>query len=110
MNKLCEYELLDGSVLLIEGEAPLDEMHRVSRNSDIVTASSIEFHDAVRSINSALSIMVAEFSQNRSDEMEINFGLKSSPKTGALVVSKGLDSSNFSITLKWKKNEDNSSI
>lgn len=107
MKTLVEYQLEDGTSVLIEGE-PEEGLVRASRDrsGNIVTRANQNFTAAMSSIKSSVKTIRSEIEILEADEVELTLGLTTAGETGVFVIGKGTAEANFTITLKWKKGEN----
>jgi hypothetical protein len=107
MSRYVEFKLPDGSTVIMESD---------DRESGIVKAgvgevlkeATEKFEQAADNARKAAVVILdklrAEMT-DRPDEVEITFGLKASGEVGSLVVAKAGIEASYSVTLKWKKEE-----
>ena len=104
-NKLVEFKI-DGGSIVFEGVDDSDptERHLVSRGSDNSIAQAKQsLHQAIDTAKSAAELVLNSFKEmNSPDEINLEFGVKMSAKSGVIIASAGGEA-NFKIGLKWKK-------
>lgn len=104
LSELVEYELADGSRLLVEvDEASAGPVMRGGRGEDLVTKAEGTLEQALHRIGPATAAAFEQLRQvaNPPDEIEIEFGIKLSADLGAIVARTGGEA-NFQITLRWR--------
>lgn len=107
MPTYIEYQMEDGSTVLVEGESFSGGVVKASRGGGLdVVQTGKKFTDALASIRGSLKAMVAEFDALRIDEAEVKFGLKAVGEAGVFAVGKVGGEMNYEVTLKWKKPEE----
>lgn len=105
MSELVEYELADGSRVLIEVEQlRTGPVTRGGRAEDVVTKAESTLEHALRRIG---PVTAAAFAQLRDvaeppDEIDIEFGVKLSADLGAIIARTGGEA-NFKISLRWRR-------
>ena len=105
MSELVEYELGDGSRILIEvEERSTGPVMRGGRAQDLVTKADSTLEQALSKIG---PVTAAAFAQLRNvaeppDEIDIEFGVKLSADVGAIIARTGGEA-NFQISLRWRK-------
>lgn len=104
MATYIEYQLEDGSTLLVEADEPEGGLVRVAReDGNVILAAGAKFRDALRSAKASTAALLNELNDLPVEEMEVTFGLKSAGEAGFFAVGKvGLEA-NYQVKLKWKK-------
>ena len=106
MSELVEYELQDGTRVLIEveerGTGPVTRGG--GRGGDLIKQADSTLEQALRRIGPTTA---AAFAQLRDmaeppDEIAIEFGVKLSADVGAIIARTGGEA-NFKISLRWQK-------
>ncbi|MEM9006516.1 MAG: CU044_2847 family protein [Cyanobacteria bacterium P01_F01_bin.86] len=105
MKQLVEFDLEDGSSILVEVEEPVQNAtQRAALNPQKVAYKANQaFNAAIRHTIRPTAIAVVGEVRNLPDppeEVEAKFGLKLSMSVGA-VITAGSEA-NFEVTLKWK--------
>ncbi|MCI5180450.1 MAG: hypothetical protein D3915_08050 [Candidatus Electrothrix sp. AU1_5] len=105
MKKLLEFEL-DGQPVYVEAEVSETEMRRISRgNEDEPIKADSRFIDAVAGIKPAAELMLNAFREmNSPDEINLEFGLNFSAKTGVVFASANT-SATFKVSLKYTNSD-----
>jgi Trypsin-co-occurring domain 1 len=107
MSRLATFRLDDGRSFVAEVDDEIEirnTMRGASTNEEMIVQSSQAFETAFDNIKKAAESMVARLCSlaDPPDELAIEFGVKLSAETGALIA-KAATEANFSITLKWKR-------
>ena len=107
MSTYIEYQLEDGSTVLVEAEAAEDSgiVPAATRGGDQRLPSKVNFKDAFSSVKGAIKEVIAEFDDLHIDEAEIKFGLKATAEAGVFAISKVGGEMTYEVTLKWRKPE-----
>lgn len=104
MGTYLEYELEDGTTILIEGEEPKGSgVTKASRDKDgnVIKKTDTTFHDALAGVKRSASVLRAQLNELKADEVEVTFGLKAVGEAGVFGISKvGLEA-NYTVKLKW---------
>ncbi len=101
---LIEYPLADGSLVVIEVEAPRGEgTQRVSRlGESIPERVQTSFNEAIARLRPAADAVLQAFQGlNTPAEIGLEFGVKFSAKAGAIIASVDSEAV-FKVSLKWK--------
>lgn len=107
MSSFVKFQLSDGSAFVAEVDE-VTEVHRVTRGADtrteLISESSQTFETALASVKQAAEALVDRLCDlaKPPDELTVEFGVKLSAETGALIAKASTDA-NFTITLKWKR-------
>jgi len=104
MPELVEFELEDGSSILIETEDTRSRpTMRGGSASEAVVKADETFADALRRIGPTSSAIVERFRDlpQRPDEIEVEFGIKVSAEAGA-IIARASGEANFRVVLRWK--------
>ena len=107
MASYVEYQLDDGTILLIEGdEAEASSMVRVSSDSDgnVIKKAGTRFEQALAGVKKSAQFLQAQLHDLKADEVEVVFGLKVVGE-GNFAVVKSRVEANYEVTLKWKKQQ-----
>ena len=116
MSSYVEFELEDGTTVLIEGddsEGPIAKGGLVPASRDgefgkTVVKAQKTFAEAVDHVRGAANQIVTKL-RDLSDpphEIEITFGLKASGELGNLVVGKGGLEANYTVKMKWDRSKE----
>ena len=84
------------------------ESKKVSRDKvgNVVTWANKKFQDAFASVKKSAVVLRQELEDLRADEVEVTFGLKTTGEAGNFAVGQVGAEANYTITLKWKNNEE----
>ena len=103
-EKFIEYELLDGSIIMIESDLDKEARKRsLGRGRESIGASHTKFDSAFNPVKQVLNSLKKQLKETDSDEIEITFGIKPGARFGAFVICQGSAESNFTVRLKWKR-------
>jgi hypothetical protein len=108
MTTYIEYQLEDGTTLLIETEEPkAGGVTRASRDKEgnIIKKSERKFEAALAGVKSSAAALRAQLEELRADEVTVTFGLKATGEAGNFAIGKvGMEAS-YTVTLKWSNEE-----
>ena len=105
VSDLVEYELADGTRVLIEVEdRGSGVVTRGGRAEDLVTKADGTLEHALRRIGPVTAAAFAQLRDvaNPPDEIDIEFGVKLSADFGAIIARTGGEA-NFQISLRWRR-------
>lgn len=110
MNSLIQFELEDGSTLLIEGVDDKNKEDSDDRSYVSNSAEEAPITEAEKSLNSSIEIAKSAAEQilksfkemNSPDEIQLQFGVKMAAKAGVIIASANTEA-NFQVSLKWEK-------
>lgn len=105
MSTYFEYQVDDGSTVLVEAEPPSGRVVKAARGGVDVVQTGKNFADAFASIRGSLKTLVKELDELQVEEAEVKFGLKAVGEAGVFAVGKVGGEMNYEVTLKWKKVE-----
>lgn len=109
MSRYVEFELPDGSRVVIESDEPHGEpsggMVKAGRLGEVAERAQESFEQAVENARKAALVIVDKVRDlaNSPDEVEVTFGLKASGELNTLVVAKAGIEASYSVKLTWKK-------
>jgi len=103
MKQLVEYELEDGSTILVEVDLPEAGIDMAGRGDQIVKAKE-RFADAIEQIKPVAHTVLATLRDLSADELGVEFGSMLSAKTGVILASADAEA-NFTVTLTWKRED-----
>ncbi|MCD7439675.1 hypothetical protein K4B79_15740 [Streptomyces lincolnensis] len=101
MERLVEFETADGAVVSVEATEERTGSRLVSRGDGTVQAART-FEGALEGVRAAASSALRVFrdSSLRPDGVEIEFGVKLSAETGA-IIAKGTAEGHLVVKLTW---------
>jgi hypothetical protein len=106
MAELAQFPLNGGGVLVVEVDAADSPARRVMRgaNPEAVATATATFESALQTVRSAAEGILHQLRSlaEPPDEVEVEFGVKMSAETGA-IIAKASTEANFKINLTWKK-------
>ncbi len=107
-KNLVQFELEDGSPVLIEVEEPTAKSsQKVSITPQGIAQAQVRFAEAIAQIRPAAEVVLDAFRQmNHPSEVNLEFGIKLSGKLGAIFTAVESEAT-FKVVLKWK-NESHS--
>ena len=106
MSTFYEYDLGDGTTILIQGpdKAGNAAVRGILKEEAIIKAQK-KFTDAFKEAKTQAQILLKELNELKVNEAEIKFGLTATGEVGNLAIGKiGMDV-NYEVTLKWKMPE-----
>lgn len=109
MTTYIEYELEDGTMLLIEApEAEATGLIKVANNGEgnIIIRAQQSFKEAFKAAKVQARFLLKEVEDLHVDEAEIKFGLSTTGELGYLALAKVGLGVNYEVTLKWKKDKN----
>jgi hypothetical protein len=104
MLTFIEYELPDGTTILIQGsDQEPGGLVPVSRDKEgnVVKRAGKSLDKALDSIKGQAALLKAKLEDLRADEVEVSFGLATTGELGNFAAGKVGVEGNYSITLKW---------
>lgn len=107
MQNYIEYQLEDGSTVLIEAGEQRGVVH-ASNDGTKSVQSKINFKQAFASVRSSIREVLSEFDDLHVEEGVIKFGLKSTGEAGLFAVGKVGAEVNYEVTLIWRKPKNES--
>lgn len=108
MTTYVEYELTDGTTILIEGaESPQTGLTPAGRDDDgnIIKRSSKGFQDALAGVKASAAVLRQQLDDLKADEVEVTFGLKATGEAGNFAIGKVGIEANYTVKLKWNNQE-----
>lgn len=109
MATYIEYELEDGTTVLLEsGGPPVGGVVRASRDAEgnIVKKAGQKFEAALARIKPWAAALRDQLDSVEADEVEVTFGIKAVGEAGNFAVGKVGAEANYEVTLKWSAKED----
>jgi hypothetical protein len=101
MKQLIEYELDDGSTIIVEVDLPEAGIERAGRGDQIIKAKE-RFGDALEHIKPLAQTVIAKLEGLSADEIDVEFGIKLGAKAGIILASADSEA-NITVRLIWKK-------
>ncbi len=104
MSELVRVELSDGGFLMVEAIDPGDGVARASRRTGGVVNAAHTLRDSFTQLRAAADDMVQTFGRmvTAPEEFEIEFGVRITAETGAVVAKAGGEA-HFMVRLTWAK-------
>jgi hypothetical protein len=105
MTDLVQFELEDGSSVLIETESVSGQpVTRGGRAAEMISKADETFEQALGRMGPTATAILKKFRETaeQPDEIEIEFGVKISAEAGA-IVAKTSGEANFRIAVRWKR-------
>jgi hypothetical protein len=106
MAELAQFPLNGGGVLVVEVDTADNSPKRVMRgaNPEAIATATATFESALQTVRSAAEGILHQLRSlaQPPDEVEVEFGVKMSAETGA-IIAKASTEANFKINLTWKK-------
>jgi len=101
MKQLVEYELEDGSTIIVEVDLPEAGIERAGRGDQIVKAKE-RFADVLEQIKPVAHTVFSKLGDLSADEIAVTFGIKLGAKAGVIIASADTEA-NFTVSLTWKR-------
>lgn len=103
MATYLEYELEDGTTVLIESSEPEGGVVKASRDKDgnVIKKAGQRFEAALAGIKSWAAALRRQLGDLLADEVEVTFGVKAVGEAGNFAVGKVGAEANYEVTLKW---------
>jgi len=106
MTTYIEYELEDGTTLLIEAEEQRTGGVRkasVDKDGNVIQKSGAKFQDALAGVKASARLLREQLNELEAEEVEVTFGLKTTGEAGFFAVGKVGMEANYTVKLKWGK-------
>ena len=104
-----EYQLEDGTTILIETDQPRSGVTRAGRDQagNVISSVNQRFEDAFAGVKKSATALRHQLEEMRADEVEVTFGLKAVGEAGNFAIGKVGMEANYTVKLKWsnKKSE-----
>ena len=103
MATYIEYELEDGTTVLIESSEPESGVVRASRDKEgnVIKKAGQKFEAALAGIKPWAAALRRQLDDLLADEIEVTFGVKAVGEAGNFAVGKVGAEANYEVTLKW---------
>ncbi len=101
MRQLVEYELEDGSTIIVEVDLPEASIERAGRGDQVIKAKE-RFGDALEQIKPVAQTVFSKLGSLSADEIGVEFGIKLGAKAGVIIASADTEA-NFTVSLTWKR-------
>ncbi len=107
MATYIEYELEDGTTVLIESSEPESGVVRASRDKEgnVIKKAGQKFEAALAGIKPWAAALRRQLDDLLADEIEVTFGVKAVGEAGNFAVGKVGAEANYEVTLKWSNKE-----
>ncbi len=113
MSKYVEFPLEGGGTILIEAEDENKTTSGFVRSGagdaakEAVEQAKQSFDASIENVRKSANLLVTKLRDlsEPPDEMEVTFSLKASGELGNIAVGKAGAEANYSVRLKWKKEE-----
>jgi DNA topoisomerase IB len=115
MARYVEFPLEDGGSIVIEAaDEPAKTQAGFQRTGsgetvkDATQAAKQSFDASLENVHKSADLLVKKLRSlsDPPDEMEVVFSLKASGELGNIVIGKAGAEANYTVTLKWKRNEE----
>jgi hypothetical protein len=115
MARFVEFPLEDGGSILIEAaDEPAKTQTGFQRTGageagkDAAQAAKQSFDSSLENVHKSADLLVKQLRSlsDPPDEMEVVFCLKASGELGNIVIGKAGTEANYTVSLKWKRNEE----
>ena len=104
MGAYLEYQLEDGTTILVETDQPQAVgVTRAARDTagNVITSVSQKFEDALAGVKKSALALRGQLMEMRADEVTVTFGLKATGEGGNFAIGKVGIEANYTVTLKW---------
>jgi hypothetical protein len=103
MSSYIEYQLEDGTTVLVETDQPQTGVTRASRDraGNIITSVNQSFEYAFAGVKKSAQALRQQLEEMRADEVEVSFGLKAVGEAGNFAIAKAGVEANYMVKLKW---------
>jgi len=103
MATYIEYQLEDGSTILVEADQPQSGVTRASRDraGNVITSVNQKFEDAFAGVKQSALALRQQLEEMQADEVEVTFGLKAAGEAGNFAIGKVGVEANYTVKLKW---------
>lgn len=111
MATFVEYELEDGTTILVETTAPQTSgITKASRDKvgNVIAQAGQKFEDAFASVKKSAVIVRHQLEDMRADEVEVTFGLKATGEFGNFAIGQVGGEANYTVKLKWNNKKSGS--
>ena len=107
MATYIEYELEDGTTVLVETSEPERGVVKAARDADgnLIKRASQKFEAALAAVKPWAASLRRQLNDLVADEIEVTFGLKAMGEAGNFAVGKLGGEANYEVTLKWSNKE-----
>ncbi len=107
MATYIEYELEDGTTVLIESSEPESGVVRASRDKEgnVIKKAGQKFEAVLAGIKPWAAALRRQLDDLLADEIEVTFGVKAVGEAGNFAVGKVGAEANYEVTLKWSNKE-----
>jgi len=102
MATYIEYELEDGTTVLIESSEPESGVVKASTRGGIrIAPAKKKFEEALAGVKPWATALRRQLNDLVADEVEVTFGIKAVGEAGIFAVGKVGTEANYEVTLKW---------
>ena len=110
MNGYIEYDMGDGTVLVVETSDDYQGgVTKASLGGGLVNFSTqsevekkLDFESALAGAKKSIMALKKMFEEAQPDEVEVTFGLKAVGEAGGFAIAKASVEVNYQVTMKWK--------
>ena len=96
-----EYQLEDGTTILIETAIKGGGVTKAGKMGDVVAAVGQKFEDAFAGVKKSALVLRHQLEEMRADEVEVTFGLKATADAGNFAIGQVGAEANYTVKLKW---------
>ncbi len=101
MKQLVEYELEDGSSIIVEVDLPEAGIERAGRGDEIIKAKE-QFGEVLAQVKPVAQTIISTLGSLTADEIGVEFGIKLGARAGIIIASADTEA-NFTVKLTWKR-------
>jgi hypothetical protein len=105
MKRLIEFPLEDNTSILVEVDEPeTGGVVPAARKGNVIEKAHQTLEKSLESVKPAAEYVVTQLRKlhDTPDEISVEFGIKLSAASGAILASAGVEA-NYKVTLKWAK-------
>jgi len=108
MKKLVEFEIADGSTIIVEvdEEESGGTVRAARRPGEIAEAAKVSFEEALDKIRPATEKVMETLRglAQKPNEIELEFGFNMSAAAGVVIATASVEA-NYKVTLRWTQEE-----
>jgi hypothetical protein len=110
MSTFIEYELADGTKVLVEISEPKSGgITKASKDKvgNVIASASQTFEDAFAGVKKSAQILRQQLEEMKADEVEVTFGLKATGEFGNFAIGQVGAEANYTVKMKWNNKPAN---
>ena len=106
MATYIEYQLEDGTTVLIESSEPESGLVKASRGGIRSAPAGKKFEEALAGVKPWATALRQQLDDLIADEVGVTFGIKAIGEAGIFAVGKVGAEANYEVTLKWSNRQN----